>query len=303
LHGANDEYSIGYYTATDLPFYGHAAPYWTVCDRYFAAIMAETYPNRFYLHSAQTDRLHNGEGPTISTLPTIWDRLAHAGVPARYYFSDVPFTALWGTRYAGISAPVASFFAECAAGALPAVSYIDPRFLDEGSGTSGDDHPHADIRVGQHFLSLIYDAVTRGPAWSRTCLVITYDEWGGFFDHVPPPTAPDANPAARLRGFRVPCIVVSPHARRHFVAHSTYDHTSILRMIEWRHGLPPLTVRDSQARNLAEVLDFSHAPDLSAPHWSVPPAVGVGCSPSGTADYEQWTALLNRAIAEGWRLS
>jgi hypothetical protein len=101
--GTNDEFAIGYYEAADLAFYGHAAPYWTVCDRYFAAIMAETYPNRFYLHAGQTDRLTNDGGPTISTLPTIWDRLSHGGHTGCYYFSDAPFTALWGEKYPPIS--------------------------------------------------------------------------------------------------------------------------------------------------------------------------------------------------------
>src|SRR5262249_44502002 len=135
LLGKNDEFAIGYYTAQDLAFYGNAAKYWTVCDHYFAAIMAETYPNRLYLHAAQTDRLHNSEGPTVSTLPTIWDRLSAAGRRGRYYFSDVPFTALWGTKYMSISEPITAFFGACAAGALPDVAYVDPRFLDEGSGT------------------------------------------------------------------------------------------------------------------------------------------------------------------------
>jgi phospholipase C len=301
--GSNDEFAIGYYTAADLPFYGQAAPYWTVCDRYFAAIMAETYPNRLYLHAAQTDRLHNNEGPTISTLPTVWDRLGAAGHTGRYYFSDAPFTALWGAKYLPISEPVDEFFGACATGTLPDVAYVDPRFLEEGSGTSGDDHPHSDIRVGQHFLSSIYRAVTRSPAWSRTMLVITYDEWGGFFDHVPPPVAPDANPRARLRGFRVPCIVVSPRARRRYVAHNVYDHTSILKMIEWRFGLAPLTTRDAQARNLAEVLDFAHAPNLGAPDWDVPPAVGLACAQGNPGDYEGWKALADRALATGWSLT
>jgi phospholipase C len=300
--GDNDEFAIGYYTAADLAFYGHAAPYWTVCDRYFCAIMAETYPNRFYLHAAQTDRLHNNEGPTISTMPAIWDRLQAAGRTGRYYYSDAPFTALWGTKYLPISEPIAGFFADAAAGTLPDVSYVDPRFLDEGSGSSGDDHPHADIRVGQHFLSSLYQAVTTGPAWSRTMFIITYDEWGGFFDHVPPPVASDANPKARLRGFRVPCIVVSPRARRKYVAHNVYDHTSILKLIEWRFGLEPLTVRDAQARNLAEVLDFRGAPNLAAPQWSVPPALPAPCANGAPGDYEGWKALADQALAMGWSL-
>jgi phospholipase C len=262
--------------------------------------MAETYPNRFYLHAAQKDRLHNGDGANPTTLPSIWDRLASAGRTGRYYYSDVPFTALWGAKYLPISARVERFFADCAAGTLPDVAYLDPRFLDEGSGSSGDDHPHADIRVGQHFLSTIYDAVTTSPQWSRTALVITYDEWGGFYDHVAPPVAPDANPAARLRGFRVPCIVISPRARRHYVAHDVYDHTSVLKMIEWRFGLAPLTLRDASARNLAEVLDFRHAPNLAAPHWKVPLAAPLPCVPGNPADYERWKALAQHAINSGW---
>ena len=299
LKGTNDEYSIGYYEAADLPFYGQAAPYWTVCDRYFTAVMAETYPNRFYLHSAQTDRLHNSEGPTVSTLPTIWDRLAAAGLTGRYYYSDAPFTALWGPTYASISKPFDTFIADCAAGTLPEVSYVDPRFLDEGSGTSGDDHPHADIRVGQSFVNQIYDAVTTGPQWDRTVLVITYDEWGGFYDHVPPPVARDANPACRLRGFRVPTMVISPLARRHHVAHRTYDHTSILKMIEWRWDLPPLTIRDARARNLAEVLKF-RKPDLTAPTWSVPAATGSPCPAADPAEFADWQSLADLAARSGF---
>jgi phospholipase C len=152
---------IGYYQQDDLPFYGHAAPYWTVCDHYFAATMAPTYPNRFYQHSAQTDR--RNDNMTTSTMPTIWDRLADAGVSHRYYFSDVPFTALWGNTYTSISEPIDSFMTAAKAGTLPSVSFVDPRFLDEGNGTSGDDHPLADIRVGQGFVSSVYDALVARP--------------------------------------------------------------------------------------------------------------------------------------------
>ena len=139
--GANDEFAIGYYTAADLAFYGKAAPYWTVCDRYFSAIMAETYPNRMYLHAAQTDRLHNDEGPTIATLPTIWDRLQAAGRTGRYYFSDAPFTALWGTKYLPISEPIADFFA-ASPGRCPT-----SRTSTRGSSTRDRDRPATIIRT------------------------------------------------------------------------------------------------------------------------------------------------------------
>jgi phospholipase C len=307
LDPANDTFCIGYYKASDLAFYSHAARYWTTCDHYFAATMGPTYPNRFYMHAAQTDRID--DSTEVSTLPTIWDSLAAAGVSHNYYFSDVPFTALWGTKYASISRPIGDFLAACAAGNLPAVSFVDPRFEDEGSGTSGDDHPHADIRVGQSFINQVYEAIRSSPAWQRTVFIINYDEWGGFFDHVAPATAPDANPSNGLRGFRVPALVISPLARRGTVAQNTYDHTSVLKLIEWRWGLPALTPRDAAARNIAEVLDFSAPPDLTAPSWNVPAVVPEAC-PAGTSpaspapvptEHElTWTAVASLGQASGF---
>src|SRR6202140_2458990 len=281
---ANDIFAIGYYLQSDLAFLGQAGPAFTVCDNYFAGIMAETYPNRFYMHAAQTDRLKNDS--TTSTLPTIWSRLEEKGLSGRYYFSDLPFLALWGNRYANISKPFSQFLADTAAGTLPNVAFIDPRFEDEGRGSSADDHPHADIRAGETFLNQIYDALRGSPNWSKTVLIITYDEWGGFYDHVPPPLAPIPDASAQAGdkdgrlGFRVPCVVISPYARRNFIAHGQYDHTSILKMIEWRFGVPPLTIRDQTANNLAEVLDLA-TPDVSAPAFTVPSGpFGAPCAPA-----------------------
>ncbi len=300
--GENDELSISYFTQPDLPFLGRAATAWTSCDRYFSATMAETYPNRFYQHTAQTDRLHNST--TISTLPTIWDRLADAGLTGRYYFNDVPFTALWGTKYLGISAPFAAFLADAATGQLPQVSFIDPRFEDESSGTSNDDHPHADIRAGEAFLNQVYNAVTSSPNWANTLLVVNFDEWGGFFDHVAPTTAADVSPTTALRGFRVPALVISPRARRGYVDHTVYDHTSVLRAIEWRWGLPPLTPRDAAAANIAQALDFTSAPTLTAPSFNVPQFIAAACPgevlPANEAG--EWADLKELAISLGWSL-
>ncbi|MEO7296991.1 MAG: alkaline phosphatase family protein [Verrucomicrobiota bacterium] len=271
--GANDEYAIGYYTQSDLAFLGNAAPAWTTCDAYFSAIMSGTYSNRIYQHAAQTDRLDNSILP-FSTLPTIWDRLAEHSISAKYYFSDFPFLALWGTKYLGISRGISEFYAACATGTLPHVSFVEPRFLGEAQGISGDDHPHSDIRNGEAFLNSVYNAVTSSPNWANTVMVLNFDEWGGFFDHVPPTRAPIPPADAALgsdglRGFRVPALVISPWSRRSTVAHGLYDHTSVLKMIEWRWNLRPLTIRDARANNLAEVLDFAH-PNLNAPQFNVP---------------------------------
>lgn len=307
--GNNDLYSIGYYSQSDLPFLGQAAPAWTTCDRYHAATLAETYPNRIYQHAAQTDRLINTLD--ISVLPTIWDRLGDGGVSRKYYFSDVPLLALWGTKYVPISSFIEQFYSDCSAGTLPAVSFVEPEFNGEAAGQSADDHPHADIRNGEVFLNNVYNAVTSSPNWANTVMVITFDEWGGFFDHVAPTAAPipPADAAAGnkdgLRGFRVPTIIVSPWARRRAINSGLYDHTSILRMIEERWHLRPLTVRDSSANNLADVLDFSQT-NLSAPRFAVPAGpFGDLCAQttarlSDSLAGEQWARLEDMARSYGF---
>src|SRR4051812_2704 len=310
--GSNDEYAIGYYVESDVPFLAQAAPGWTACDRYFAAILGPTFPNRFYMHAAQTDRLSNTF--TLSTLPTIWDRLADAGISGRYYFSDAPFLGLWGPKYASISRTLDHFLEDCAAGTLPQVSYVDPRFIDEETGTSNDDHPHSDIRNGEVFMNEVYSAVTSSPAWKHTVLVINFDEWGGFFEHVPPtaapipPTSAAAGDADGLLGFRVPCLVISPYAPRQVVSHTPFDHTSILKLIEWRWNLEPLTVRDATANNLALALDFGK-PDRSAPIYAIDPGpYGAPCpyvpssSSSALSETNEWVGVRALAQRYGWKL-
>lgn len=312
LHGCaadcrtNDTYAIGYYEAADLPFYTGAAGSWTVCDRYFPPIMAGTWPNKMYQYAADTDRLVTGDfTPFPSTLPTIFDVMATHGVTARYYFSDVPLVGLWGATYLPITRHVSQFFADCTLGALPDVAFIDPRFLSEGNGTSCDDHPFADMRCGQSFLNSIYECVIAGPNWANTVLVINFDEWGGFFDHVDPDNVPGGRPPpapvqatldtveAGLRGFRTPCFVISPWAPRGAVAHGVYDHTSVMRMIEWNWNLPPLTIRDLAANNLANVL--THPWDPTAPHFTVPAVPVSNACPSPNADSRAWLDLYRRA--------
>jgi phospholipase C len=303
--GTNDLFPIGYYVASDLPFLSRAASNWTVCDNYFAGILAPTYPNRIYMHSAQTDRIDNRT--TISTLPTIWDRLSAAGLRGTYYYSDIPFTALWGSRYQTISQAFANFIGDCAVGNLPAVSFVDPRFEDESSGTSNDDHPRADIRNGEAFLNQVYKAVTQSPNWPNTVLVINFDEWGGFFDHVRPPLRqpiPGSDVAAGSdgrSGFRVPAIVVSPFARRSYISHLLFDHTSVLKMIEWRWNLDPLSVRDAGANSLAMALDFS-SPNVAAPQFNVRSGPYTGVCSSAVTGYlpgseeAEWSAV--QALAQ-----
>jgi phospholipase C len=146
--------------------------------------------------------------------------------------------------------------------------------------------------------------VTTSPNWANTLLVINFDEWGGFYDHVAPSTAPDVSATTALRGFRVPALVISPRARRGYVDHGVYDHTSVLRAIEWRWGLPSLTPRDSAANNIVAALDFSNPPNLSAPAFTVPQFTAAACPGEvlNTAEAGEWSDLKELAVTLGWSL-
>jgi phospholipase C len=272
-----DTFPIGYYGEHARPVMGALARNYTVCDNYFCAALGQTFPNRIYQQAGRTDRDTNSFD--TSTLPTIWDRLAAAGLEGREYFHDLPTLGLWGTKYASMLRPFDRFVADAVAGDLPAYTLISPAALGEGQGVSNDDHPHGDLRAGDELFSTIYHALRSGPKWSRTVFVINYDEWGGFYDHVIPPRAeaddsvvPGSKFDFHLRGFRVPCLVVSPYAPARVASAGPFDHASVLRMIEWRWGLPPVAARDAAARNLAEVLDLASPPRTDMP--SVPVLVG-----------------------------
>jgi phospholipase C len=288
--GNNDEYAIGYYVEEDRPFLSALARNYTTMDRFFGSILSETFPNRFFLHAAQTDRLANSLD--TSTLPTIWDRLAEAGVSGRYYYSDISFLALWGNKYDAISASYGQFLNDAGAGTLPAVSFVDPRFLVEELGTCNSDHPHCDIRAGDAFLAEAFHAVASGPDWPETIFIVIYDEGGGFFDHVAPPRAaapndvdPDIVQGQTLLGFRVPAIIASPWSKgrpgRPRVNSTVFDHTSVLKLIEWRWHLRPLTARDASGDvgNLVDTLAFGRF-DPAVPDLPMPADPGVNaCAP------------------------
>jgi phospholipase C len=312
----NDEFCIGYYAEADLPFFSALARNFTTLDHYFPSILSSTFPNRVFSHAAQTDRLDNSI--TISSLPTIWDSLKAAGVSHKYYYSNVPFLAMWGAKYIGISALFPQFLVDVATGRLPAVSFVDPAYTLVDAGEGNDDHPHADMRAGEAFLGVVYRALTASPLWKNTVLVITRDEWGGFFDHVVPPrmVAPndldtDLVNGRALLGCRVPVVIASPFTvgtpSTPRIDSNIYDHTSILKLIEWQWGLPPLTKRDAQTHNLALAMNFAK------PNYKVPalpkilPPVPSPCGEGGILDggplgQTDSYDLLHSSLTKGWPL-
>ena len=147
--------------------------------------------------------------------------------------------------------------------------FVDPDWSLEKifNGTSSDFHPPSSSRVAERLIADVYEALSTSPQWNRLVFVLNFDESGGFADHVPPPTVADGNvnpapgdhPDYAQLGPRVPCIVGGPFAPAGVVTDGPYEHCSILRMIEWRWGLEPMSARDANARNLAETLDFTAA--------------------------------------------
>jgi phospholipase C len=305
LTGSNDEYALAYYLAEDIPTYARLARQFTVFDRYFCAVLAGTYPNRHYMHGANAGGVRTNEfppqagAPTGFTWPTIWDRLDEAGLTSAYYFSDLPFIAMYGAKHLSKMRPISQFFTDAAAGTLPNVYFVDPLFLGDHRT---DDHPGgADINTAQAFVNNVAHAVTTGPQWRTSAFFINYDEWGGFFDHVVPPRAESDDLASDLladdwsqRGFRVPALAISPYSRKGYVHHDgPYDHTSILKFIEWRWGLPHLSERDRTAKNIGECFDFSQSArtDIGIRQMETPTVFfssGCDTAPPATDDFQRF---------------
>jgi len=302
--------SMVYWTDADLPFYYSLAKEFTLANRWFGSAPCQTYPNRRFMLAGTAFGLISTDTQAILTDPpppngTLFDRLNAHGIGWKNYFVDLPGTgvipSILDTHPQG-AAPIAQFFGDCAAGTLPPVSFVDPEFGLAGEiggplaaalpdsikalGTTinaqgGDEENPQDIQIGENFGAKVVNAVLASPAWPRTLFVWTYDEHGGYYDHVPPPRAvkPDSIPPRTsptdepggydIYGPRVPAVVVSPYSRPKSVSSLVCDHTSVMATIEAKWNLPACTYRDANANTLAGFLGRSpkllEPPTLAAP--------------------------------------
>jgi phospholipase C len=275
--------TMGFYKRHDLPFYYKLYKTFAMSDQHFCSVLGPTFPNRYYLLAGTSFGHVDNTFPDLSgaewTQRTIFNLLDEAQPPISWkiYFSDLPFAALFGyvrARLGTNAVSISQFAVDAAAGALPQVAFIDPSFVGE---MENDEHPPTNIQLGQALVAGIINSAMTSPQWSRLALFLTYDEHGGFWDHVPPPaacipdgTAPLISPtdfqAAFDRfGIRVPFVAVSPFARKRYVSHTPTDQTSILRFIETRFDLPALTQRDANADPLLELFDFGAPPFVKPP--------------------------------------
>jgi phospholipase C len=254
-----------YLTRDLVPATWALADQYAVCDRWFCSVMGPTWPNRMYWHSGSSNGISSNDLPTDGfNWDHIYQRLDAKGVPWAYYYGNIPAVALIENFEAGDRIRLMDkFFLDARDGVLPPVVYIDPMFY------GNDDHPPVHPLLGQQLIASIYIALATSPQWKNCMFVITYDENGGFFDHVPPPTTSDDFAAMGFgqMGFRVPTVVAGPYVKQGYASSVVYDHTSVLKHIEVTHGLDPLNARVSAANDLSDLIDQERleANDPAAP--------------------------------------
>ncbi|MBZ5715504.1 alkaline phosphatase family protein [Nannocystis pusilla] len=265
------EQVMGYHVREQIPVLYGLADNFALCDRWFCSVMGPTWPNRYYVHACSSDGgKTNFPSPFIDTL---WHACNDAGITSRIYFTDVPWVAgafpliptVWGKLADGVGGfsldaltnpnNLDRFFADAAAGLLPNFTVIDPGF------TSNDDHPDHDIQLGQILIGSIYKALAEGPGWGKTLFIITYDEHGGFYDHVPPPQTVDDEAEFRQMGFRVPSLVIGPHVRRGCTVSTQFEHCSIGATLMRRFGLAPLNERMATANDVSSCINPAYLSD------------------------------------------
>jgi phospholipase C len=277
--------AMGYYNQDDLPYYYELATQFATSDRFFSSLLAPTVPNRMYLFTATSFGHIRPDTPPPGgwTQPTIFQSLNNAGVLWKYYYQDnsvfLGDFSIWNDpasqgRVRNISEWYSILSQSNADQQLAPVV-----FIEHATKLALDEHPGSgtNMQKGAADAQQILSALMNSPAWQSSIFILTYDEAGGLYDHVPPYAVPlpdsippmllstDFNATFNESGMRLPIIVVSPWVKPHFVSHTNRELTSILKLIETRYNLPPLTARDAAADNMLEFFDFSN------PAWLTPP--------------------------------
>jgi len=268
--------ALGYYTAEDLPFYYFMASQFATSDRWFSPVFSRTQANRMYVLAA-TSQGYVYPPSSGLTAKTIFEDLDDAHVSWKIYETDPGgtylsyFTAYYSQHLANI-VPASQFATDAANGTLPAVALIE-----SGYNSGLDEHPTNRVQKGEIYAASLINALISSPSWKDSVFIETWDENGGFYDHVPPldTVNPDGIKPRDLlptdfpgdftrTGYRVPLLVISPFAKKGYVSHTPADYTAMLKFIETRWHLPPLTKRDAQQMDMTEFFDWS-APNANPP--------------------------------------
>ena len=273
--GTDGRYVMSYYDGTDLPFYYFLASTFAIDDRHFAPMASGTFGNRdFLLFGTNAGVVDTGIVFPPPNTPSLLQLLMNAGYTWGVYTDGSPFSGAldWAAGDPGVHT-LQELYDALDHGTLPNVVFVD------GLDDREDDHPIADLQRGEAWLETIYGHAVASPEWPRLAIVWTYDEAGGFADHVPP--EPSACPATSGSPFtelgpRVPLVVISPWAKRNYASHVVHDHTAITRFVETLFDLPALSARDANSDALFDLFDFSCGRTLTVP--PAPPAGTGGCA-------------------------
>jgi phospholipase C len=265
--------TMGHYDGNDLPYYWNIADKFVLFDRFFTSSMGGSVSNHMYWVTGtpgnKTDEVIPPEGFNQTT---IFDRLEAKGISWKFYvqnydpgitfrnrgIGDRGSQIVWvpllnypryldNPRLAGKIVDLNQYYADLEHGTLPSVAFIAP------AGSS--EHPPGSIQAGERFVRTLINSLMRSDSWKSSALMWTYDDWGGWFDHVKPPKVDRWG-----LGFRAPALLVSPYARRGHIEHTVLDFTSMLKFIEQNWGVKPLASRDRQANSIAPAFDFKSPP-------------------------------------------
>lgn len=284
-------YTMGYYDGHDIPNYWQYARHFTLCDRFFSSLNGPSLPNHVYTVAAQSGGLIKNAGsveqvekdlddPAGFSFASMMDLMSKSGTSWKYYVEAEPLPQdvqekSRSNRYLWYPDPkeftlwnplpgfksirdnpdqmahlvdLKNYFTDLKQGTLPEVAWIIPRFND----SEHPPEPMSPVAQGMWYVTKMVNALMESPYWNDSVIFLTWDDYGGFYDHVPPPTVD-----AFGYGPRVPTLVISPFAKPGYISHRTYDFTSMLKFIEERFGLPHLTARDHQADDMKDVFDFN----------------------------------------------
>jgi phospholipase C len=263
--------TLSYYDWHEIPNYWEYARRFVLCDQFFSSLAGPSEPNHLYTVAAKSGGLVNnpnsrkarnvGDTDAVYTFPTMAELLQNTHVSWKYYDEkpDPQQHSLWnplpGFRQFQQSPELMShlvgmneFYKDAKAGQLPQVCWIVPNRADS-------EHPPNDSARGMWHVTALVNAIMQSDAWSRTVIIITWDDYGGFYDHVAPPVVDQFG-----YGPRVPALIISPYARPGFCCHTPFDFTSPLKLIEERFNLRPLTSRDGEANDMLDCFDFQQEP-------------------------------------------
>ncbi len=274
---ARSNLTMGYFDYHQIPYYWDYASQFVLLDNYYSSVMGSSLPNHLYLIAGQagslvsnsrfgainftSSKIHN----SIFEFKSIVDELDANHISWKYYAGGYPYLNNWNPLPAFASfknnpsrmsnlADTAQFRTDVKSNSLPSVVWIMP----ETDALS--EHPPHDVSQGQHETVALINTIMQSKYWDSTAIFLTWDDYGGWYDHVPPPQIAESDGSVFGYGFRVPCIIISPYARHGFIDHTQADHTSLLKFIETVYSLPPLAVRDASANNLFDAFNFLGTP-------------------------------------------